>query len=84
MACIMQSCVNYPMSLYEFAKNSVAILFQLGGKAVHQFGKLGFTQKLPFTERLFERLLMLPMNMSLADDDVDYVCRMIRRFYEYE
>jgi len=66
------------------AENGVGTLVQWGGKAVHQFGKLGFTRKLPFTERLFERLLMLPMNMSLADDDVDYVCRMIRRFYGYE
>jgi len=59
----------------------VGTLVQWGGKAVHQFRKLGFTQSLPYTEELFTRLLMLPMNMSLGDDDVDYVCDCIQEFY---
>lgn len=60
----------------------IGTLIQWGGKAVHQFRKLGFTQSLPFTERLFERMLMIPMNMSLSDDDVNYVCDCIIDFYE--
>lgn len=64
------------------ADHGVGTLIQWGGKAVHQFRKLGFTQCLPFTERLFERMLMLPMNMSLSDDDVAYVCECIESFYE--
>ncbi len=63
------------------ADNGVGTLIQWGGKAVHQFRKLGFTQKLPFTENLFKRMLMLPMNMSLTDDDVRYVCDIIEEFY---
>jgi len=59
----------------------VGTLIQWGGKAVHQFRKLGFTQSLPFTEGLFERMLMLPMNMSLTDEDVEYVCDCIVEFY---
>ncbi len=59
----------------------VGTLIQWGGKAVHQFRGLGFTQQLPFTERLFTRLLMLPMNMSLTDEDVHYVCEVILDFY---
>ncbi len=62
-------------------KHGVGTLIQWGGKAVHKFRKLGFTQNLPFTERLFRRMLMLPMNMSLTDDDVDYVCDCIIDFY---
>jgi len=62
-------------------KRGVGTLIQWGGKAVHQFRKLGFTQNLPFTEQLFERMLMLPMNMSLSDDDVYYVCDCIMDFY---
>lgn len=62
-------------------ENGVGALIQWGGKAVHQFRKLGFTQKLAFTDRLFERMLMLPMNMSLSDDDVGYVCDCILDFY---
>ena len=59
----------------------VGTLLPWGGKAVHQFSALGFTQKLPFTDRLFERVLMLPMNTSLSDQDVVYVCDCVRSFY---
>jgi dTDP-4-amino-4,6-dideoxygalactose transaminase len=59
----------------------VGTLVQWGGKAVHQFKKLGFQQQLPYTEQLFTRLLMLPMNTSLSDDDVEYVCDCIGDFY---
>lgn len=62
-------------------ERGVGTLIQWGGKAVHQFEKLGFTQSLPYTERLFERMLMLPMNISLTDDDVNYVCDCIIDFY---
>ncbi len=62
-------------------ERGIGTLIQWGGKAVHQFRKLGFTQSLPFTERLFERMLMLPMNMSLSDHDVHYVCDCIIDFY---
>ena len=40
--------------------------------------KLGFTQSLPFTEGLFDRMLLLPMSTSLSNDDVEYV---IKEFY---
>ncbi len=63
------------------AEKGVGTLIQWGGKAVHQFRKLGFTQTLPFTEKLFERMLMIPMNMSLSDDDVQYVCDSVIEFY---
>lgn len=68
--------------LRDFLKgHGVGTLVQWGGKAVHQFEKLGFTQHLPNTEQLFTRLLMLPMNTSLSDEDVDYVCNCIKQFY---
>jgi dTDP-4-amino-4,6-dideoxygalactose transaminase len=63
------------------AERGVGTLIQWGGKAIHQFRALGFGVKLPFTERLFERMLMLPMNMSLTDEDVSYVCEVIKGFY---
>jgi dTDP-4-amino-4,6-dideoxygalactose transaminase len=68
--------------LREFLKaNGIGTLIQWGGKAVHQWEKLGFAQKLPFTEHLFTRLLLVPMNMSLSDDDVHQICDTIERFY---
>jgi len=59
----------------------IGTLVQWGGKAVHQWEKLGFTEKLPFTEKLFERMLLLPLNMSLHDDDVHVVSDAIHAFY---
>ena len=68
--------------LRDFLKeHGVGTLVQWGGKAVHQFEKLGFTQPLPNTERLFTRLLMLPMNTSLSDEDVEYVSSCVKQFY---
>ena len=52
-----------------------------GGKAVHQWPRLGFTARLPFTERLFQRVLLLPLNLSLTHHDVHYICNTIEEFY---
>jgi dTDP-4-amino-4,6-dideoxygalactose transaminase len=59
----------------------VSTIIQWGGKAVHQWPALGFTQKLPFTDALFERLLLLPMNLSLTDNEAHEVCDAIEDFY---
>lgn len=64
------------------AEVGVGTLIQWGGKAVHQFRKLGFTQSLPFTEELFTKMLMIPMNMSLTDEDIHYVSDCIIDFYQ--
>ena len=61
----------------------IGTLIQWGGQAVHHLKALGFTQHLPYTDRLFTRMLMIPMNMSLADDDLHYVCDTIRAFFGY-
>jgi dTDP-4-amino-4,6-dideoxygalactose transaminase len=63
------------------AEQGIGTLIQWGGKAVHQFKKLGFEQELPKTDKLFTRMLMLPLNMTIADDEVIYVSEQIRRFY---
>jgi dTDP-4-amino-4,6-dideoxygalactose transaminase len=62
-------------------KNGVGTIVQWGGKTVHQFPKLGFRVQLPYTDRMTERFMMLPMNTALADDDVHYVCDCIEGFY---
>jgi dTDP-4-amino-4,6-dideoxygalactose transaminase len=69
--------------LREFLRaHGVGTLIQWGGKAVHQFERLGLAASLPVTERLFTRSLMLPLNITVSDDDIDYVCRLIREFYQ--
>jgi len=65
----------------HLADQGVGTIVQWGGRAVHQFRRLGFAQDLPETDRLFERLLLLPMNVSLGDVDVHYVCDKIEAFY---
>jgi len=63
------------------ADNGIGTLIQWGGKAVHQFAKLGFDQVLPYTEKVFTLLLMLPLNMSITDTEVNYVAKKIIAFY---
>lgn len=62
-------------------RHGVGTAIQWGGKAVHQFQGLGLRASLPATEALFRRCLMLPLNLTLSDGDVEYVCACIRAFY---
>jgi dTDP-4-amino-4,6-dideoxygalactose transaminase len=61
----------------------IGTLLPWGGKAVHQWARLRFATHLPFTERLFERILLLPLNLSLTEDDVHHICNTIEDFYEH-
>ncbi|MDR2346782.1 MAG: DegT/DnrJ/EryC1/StrS family aminotransferase [Planctomycetaceae bacterium] len=61
--------------------NGIGTLIQWGGTPVHLMQKLGFTQSLPKTERFFTRCIMLPMNTSVSDEDINYVCDKIVEFY---
>jgi len=69
--------------LCEYLKDSgVHTILQWGGKGVHQFKSLGFDTKLPVTEKMMSQFVLLPINVSLSNDDVDYVCRKIKNFYQ--
>ncbi len=65
-------------------EQGIGSLIQWGGKAVHQFPKLGLDVSLPKVEKMFERCLMIPMNTMLSDDDVYYVCDVTKRFFAEE
>jgi dTDP-4-amino-4,6-dideoxygalactose transaminase len=68
--------------LREFlTRKGVGTIIQWGGKPVHQFQQLGLRRRLPATDRLFERCLMLPLNMMVTLDDVEYITSRIRTFY---
>lgn len=63
-------------------EKGVETMLPWGGKGVHQFSALGLTHyRLPRTERMFERALMLPMHPDLTDSHVDYVIEVVRGFY---
>lgn len=70
--------------LKEYLKeNGIGTLIQWSGQPVHSITSLGFAGKgLPYTDKMFERCLMLPLNTSLNDEDVLYVCEVIKSFYK--
>lgn len=61
--------------------NGIGTLVQWGGKAVHQWERLGLRASLPRTEKFFERCMLLPCNIFVSDDDVQYVIQKVREFY---
>ncbi len=66
----------------HLAERGIGTIIQWAGSAVHMFKGLGFEGvHLPITERMTARFLMLPMNMSMTDDDVAYVIQKVRAFY---
>jgi len=42
---------------------------------------IGFNQSLPFTEKIMRSSLMLPLNMTVTDDEIKYICKYVRDFY---
>lgn len=64
-------------------KHGVGTIIQWNGTPVHQFKGLGLPDfNLPKTDRFFERCFLLPMNTSLSDEDVNYICDVIKKFYQ--
>lgn len=62
--------------------HGVRTIIQWAGTPVHQFKDLGLPRfHLPATDRLFQRCFLLPMNTSLTDAEVGYICGVIRKFY---
>ncbi|HLA71092.1 MAG TPA: DegT/DnrJ/EryC1/StrS family aminotransferase [Steroidobacteraceae bacterium] len=76
----MQSLRRDELRAY-LEQQGVRTLLQWGGFAVHQFKNLGFTAALPKTTLMTSRFIMLPMNTSLNDDDVTYICDVIEQFH---
>jgi len=69
--------------LKEFlSQKGIGTIIQWGGKAVHQSKNIGFEDvRLPVTERMTSRFLMLPMHTALSNEDVEYICDCIHEFY---
>lgn len=63
------------------AARGIGSLVQWGGSAIHQFKALGFNQRLPITERVMAKSLMLPINMFVSDEDIQFVIDSVRHFY---
>jgi dTDP-4-amino-4,6-dideoxygalactose transaminase len=66
----------------QLEEDGIRTIIQRAGKPVHQFERLGFDGvNLPVTDRLFTRCFLLPMNTSLTNEEVEYICDRIRRFH---
>lgn len=62
--------------------NGIRTIIQWAGTPVHQFKDLQLSKfDLPATDRLFQRCFLLPMNTSLTDAEIGYICQVIRKFY---
>jgi dTDP-4-amino-4,6-dideoxygalactose transaminase len=69
-------------SLREFLRaRGIGTLLPWGGKAVHQWEALGLRGLLRQTEKLFERVLLLPMHAWLTEEEVERVVSTVREFY---
>ena len=63
------------------SEKNIGTLIQWGGLGIHHFKHLGFNQNLPNTDKFFKSCIMLPMNIFISDEDVEYICNTIRSFY---
>lgn len=80
---------NYEIEAYnrdelkDYLKaNGVGTLIQWGGQPVHSITRLGFSGSgLSYTEEMFKKCLLIPMNTALSNEDVEYVCEKIIKFY---
>ena len=64
------------------SEKNIGTLIQWGGKGIHHFKNLGFTQILPNTDKFFKRCIMIPMNIFISDEDIEYICETIKSFYK--
>lgn len=59
----------------------VRTIIQWGGHTIHQFDDLKLRSDASYTEAMTQRFMLLPMNTSLSDDDIGYICDCINAFY---
>lgn len=62
----------------------IGSIIQWGGKALHQLRHLGFDASLPRTDAFMSRILLLPMNQFLTENEAVYVAQTVKEFYGYE
>jgi dTDP-4-amino-4,6-dideoxygalactose transaminase len=62
--------------------DGIGTIIQWAGTPVHRFGLPGVrVTDVPRTDLLFKRCFLLPMNTSVTNDEVEYICSSIRTFY---
>lgn len=61
--------------------HGIQTILQWGGRTIHQLGIPLVDVILPFTDQMSKRFLLLPMNTTLTNEDVDYICDKVLAFY---
>jgi len=68
--------------LREYLHNcGVGTILQWGGNTIHQFKELNCRHNAVFTELLTAKFMLLPMNTTLEEEDVNYICDNVKEFY---
>jgi dTDP-4-amino-4,6-dideoxygalactose transaminase len=66
-------------------KEGIGTILPWAGKAIHEFGLAGVkSMDLSNTDRLFRKIMLLPMNQYLTDYEVELVIKSIRKFYKHD
>ncbi len=74
---------NRDLLVLHLKQSGIEVMLPWGGKGIHQFKALNLHKyNLPRTEEMFGRVLMLPMNPELTDEQVEYVADAILKFYK--
>ena len=74
---------NRDLLVLHLKQSGIEVMLPWGGKGIHQFKALNLPQyNLPRTEEMFGRVLMLPMNPELTDEQVEYVSDTVLSFYK--
>ena len=63
------------------SNNGIGSLQQWSGVAIHQCRELGFNQDLKVTDEIFSKILMIPMNHLLTNQQVEHVITTVNQFY---
>ena len=64
------------------SKNGVGTIVQWGGFALHHLKNLVGETNLPLTDKFFETSMLLPLNHIMTDEEVTFVCSLLKQFYE--
>ena len=69
--------------LISFYKNGVSTIKQWGGYSIAHFSKLGFNiNEFPSTKKMFNQLMLLPLNHMMKIEEVKYISDTILSFYK--
>ena len=56
-------------------------LEQTGYKVIRCSKSLGYDLSFPNSKNIFDRMLLLPLNMTISDEEIHYVSEIIRKYY---